>query len=129
MARTAAWLCEKYADMYPDLSPPLCTDAAIAGAVLHDVGKLEELDGSPAGAEYTASGRLIGHILIGRDWLRAAAAQQAERPGGPVDAELLLRIEHVVVSHHGVREFGSPAEPHTPEASDRPARRRIRCEV
>jgi len=113
VVRTTDWLCEKYAGMYPDLAPPLCSDAAIAGATLHDVGKLQELDGSPAGAEYTASGRLIGHILIGRDWLREAAAAA---PGGPVDPELLLRTEHVVVSHHGIREYGSPAEPHTPEA-------------
>ncbi|MEM9703722.1 MAG: HD domain-containing protein, partial [Planctomycetota bacterium] len=113
VVRTTRWLCEKYAGMYPDLSPPLCTDAALAGATLHDIGKLEELDGSPAGADYTPGGRLIGHILIGRDWLRAAAAAQ---PAGPVDEELLLRTEHVVVSHHGTREFGSPAEPQTPEA-------------
>ena len=113
VARTTVWLCEKYAEMYPKLDPPLCSDAALAGALLHDVGKLEELDGSPAGAEYTPAGRLLGHIVIGRDWLRAAAAAA---PGGPVDAELLLRTEHVVLSHHGTREFGSPAEPHTPEA-------------
>ena len=115
VARTTVWLCEKYAGMYPDLDPPLCTDAALAGAVLHDVGKLEELDGSPAGAEYTAAGRLAGHILIGRDWLRAAAAELAAN-GTPVDPELLLRTEHVIIAHHGIREFGSPAEPHTPEA-------------
>ncbi|NNJ25875.1 3'-5' exoribonuclease YhaM family protein [Alienimonas chondri] len=121
VVRTTQWLCEKYAGMYPEMSPPLCVDAALAGAALHDIGKLEELDGSPAGAEYTSSGRLIGHILIGRDWLRAAAAAfeqtgQAGPQGGPADAELLLRTEHVIVSHHGIREFGSPAEPHTPEA-------------
>ena len=111
VARTVVWLCEKYEGAYPDLDPPLCADAAVAGAVLHDVGKLSELDGNPAGAEYTAAGRLVGHILIGRDWLREAAAAV-----GGVDGELLLRTEHVIVSHHGVREFGSPAEPHTPEA-------------
>ncbi|QDT15501.1 3'-5' exoribonuclease YhaM family protein [Alienimonas californiensis] len=116
VVRTTVWLCEKYAGLYPNLAPPLCTDAAIAGATLHDVGKLEELDGSPAGADYTPTGRLLGHILIGRDWLREAAAWQADQPAGPVDAELLLRTEHIVVSHHGIREFGSPAEPHTPEA-------------
>ena len=115
VARTAAWLCEKYAGLYPDLDPPLCSDAALAGAVLHDVGKLEELDGNPAGADYTPTGRLLGHILIGRDWLRAAAAEAAAG-GEPVDPELLLRTEHVIVAHHGTREFGSPAEPLTPEA-------------
>ena len=112
VARTAVWLCEKYAGMYPEMDPPLCRDAAVAGAVLHDIGKLEELDGNPAGADYTPAGRLLGHILIGRDWLRDAAA--AADPA--VDRELLLRTEHVIVAHHGTREFGSPAEPLTPEA-------------
>ena len=115
VARTVVWLCEKYAGMYPEMDPPLCSDAAVAGAVLHDVGKLEELDGNPAGSDYTPTGRLLGHILIGRDWLRGAAADLAAA-GTPVDAELLLRAEHVVVAHHGTREFGSPAEPLTPEA-------------
>ena len=110
VARTAAWLCEKYAGLYPELDPPLCCDAALAGAVLHDVGKLEELDGNPAGADYTPAGRLLGHILIGRDWFNAAAGAAG------VDPELKLRTEHVIVSHHGTREFGSPAEPLTPEA-------------
>ena len=111
VVRTVVWLCDKYAAMYPEMDPPLCTDAAVAGAVLHDVGKLAELDGNPAGADYTPAGRLLGHIVIGRDWLRETAAEI-----GGLDPELLLRTEHVVVSHHGIREFGSPAEPLTPEA-------------
>ena len=63
----------------------------------------------------TASGALIGHILQGRDLVREAAARLAAS-GQPVDTELLLRLEHIVVSHQRLPEWGSPKPPMTPEA-------------
>ena len=56
------------------MQPPLDVSMAVAGAILHDIGKLRELEQQPDGAVYTASGALIGHLLQGRDIVREAAA-------------------------------------------------------
>ena len=86
------------------------TDMMLAGAVLHDIGKLDELqyDGITS---YSRQGNLIGHITIGVTMVREAAAAIDGFP-----ADLRTRIEHLVVSHHGERELGSPVEPMTEEA-------------
>jgi 3'-5' exoribonuclease len=110
VTKTCIYLAEKYAELYPELDPPLDVDLAVAGAVLHDIGKLRELAAGPAGAEYTASGSLVGHILLGRDILREAAAESK------IDPEKLLRLEHVIVAHQRLAEWGSPKPPMTPEA-------------
>ena len=115
VSRHAYYLAQQYAELYPDMTPPLDVGVAVAGAILHDVGKLRELRTTPGGAEYTAAGNLIGHILQGRDLVREAAAAQADA-GDPVDAETLLRLEHVIVSHQRLPEWGSPKPPMTPEA-------------
>jgi 3'-5' exoribonuclease len=85
-------------------------DILIAGAVLHDIGKLEELtyDGATT---YSRDGRLLGHISIGLMMVHDTARQL---PGFPED--LLTQIEHIVLSHHGKTEMGSPVEPMTIEA-------------
>jgi 3'-5' exoribonuclease len=110
VTRTAVYLADKYDDYYPDMKPRLSKDVVVAGAILHDIGKLREIEERPQGAEYTASGNLIGHILQGRDIVREAAA------GREIDAELLLRLEHVIVAHQRLPEWGSPKPPMTPEA-------------
>lgn len=115
VARHANLLATNYAEMYPDMKPPLRVDVATVGAILHDIGKLRELRTNASGAEYTASGNLIGHILQGRDMVREAAARQAEADE-PLDEETLLRLEHVIVSHQRLPEWGSPKPPMTPEA-------------
>ncbi|QDT39935.1 3'-5' exoribonuclease YhaM family protein [Stratiformator vulcanicus] len=111
VTRTAAYLADKYVDLYPEMSPPLSKGLVVAGAILHDIGKLIELRATPAGAEYTAEGRLVGHILLGRDIVRDKANQIED-----FDAETLLRLEHIVISHQNLPEWGSPISPHTPEA-------------
>ncbi len=83
----------------------------VAGAVLHDIGKLIELDYRPQGSGYSARGKLIGHILLGRDLVRDKAATIPE-----MDPEILLRLEHIIVAHQNLPEWGSPIAPHTPEA-------------
>jgi 3'-5' exoribonuclease len=77
---------------------------------LHDLGKLDELTYERA-FNYTDEGRLVGHIAICLRILREHAVQI---PGFP--PQLLLSLEHLVLSHHGEKEFGSPVEPATPEA-------------
>ncbi|HQU46123.1 MAG TPA: HD domain-containing protein, partial [Pirellulales bacterium] len=90
VTRTAVYLAEKYDDYYPDLQPRLNGSLVVAGAVLHDIGKLCELEWQAEGAAMTAPGARIGHILQGRDLVREAAARQAAA-GQPIDAEMLLR--------------------------------------
>lgn len=111
VTRTAVYLADKYGDYYPELQPPLSKGLVVAGAILHDIGKTIELDHQPSGAEYTAPGRLIGHILLGRDLIR----EQARDIAG-LNPETLLRLEHIIVSHHSLPEWGSPIPPLTPEA-------------
>lgn len=110
VTRTCCHLADKYAELYNDLDPPLNKDVIIAGAVLHDIGKLRELTVTPAGADYSAAGSLIGHVLQGRDIVREAAAGQT------IDPEIMLRLEHVIVAHQRLPEWGAPKPPMTPEA-------------
>jgi 3'-5' exoribonuclease len=85
-------------------------DLLVAGALLHDLGKLEELSYDTA-TQYSVEGNLVGHITLGVMTLRDAASGI---PGFP--SELLTELEHLVLSHHGSKEFGSPVEPMTIEA-------------
>lgn len=85
-------------------------DLVIAGALLHDIGKLEELSYNVA-IDYSVEGNLIGHIVIGASMLRDAVREQADFP-----ADLALELEHLILSHHGARDLGSPVLPMTPEA-------------
>jgi 3'-5' exoribonuclease len=88
----------------------LDVDLLLLGVLFHDLGKLRELGAMPAN-DYTLEGRLIGHVVIGRDLLRERCAAI---PGFPED--LQLQLEHLVLSHQGKKEFSSPVEPMTPEA-------------
>ena len=110
VTRTCVYLADKYDEYYPDLEPRLNKGLVVAGGILHDIGKLREIEERPQGAEYTAAGNLIGHILQGRDIVREAAA------GRKLDPELLLRLEHIIVAHQRLPEWGSPKPPMTPEA-------------
>jgi len=109
VTRTAVFLADKYDDYYPKLN--LSKDLVVAGAILHDIGKLQELSAGPEGGSYTPAGRLIGHILLGRDLVREKAATI-----DGFDRELLLRLEHIIVAHQALPEWGSPIPPSTPEA-------------
>jgi 3'-5' exoribonuclease len=85
-------------------------DLLVAGAVLHDIGKLQELAYDVV-TGYSVAGNLVGHIAIGLGMVRDAIR---EMPGFPDD--LRLDLEHLILSHHGARELGSPVEPMTVEA-------------
>ncbi len=110
VTKTCAYLADKYARLYPDLQPPLDKDLVIAGGILHDIGKVREMESTSIGAKYTPSGTLIGHILQGRDILREAALRH------PINEEKLLRLEHIIVAHQRLPEWGSPKPPMTLEA-------------
>ncbi|MEX2188596.1 MAG: HD domain-containing protein [Pirellulales bacterium] len=113
-AKTAEFLAKKYAALYPDLAPPLDADLVVAGAVLHDIGKLRELDQSPAGAARSVAGNLLGHVILGRDMLREAAADP--QIDAKVDPEKLLRLEHILAAHERQAEWGAARPVMTPEA-------------
>ncbi|MHC4398083.1 MAG: 3'-5' exoribonuclease YhaM family protein [Planctomycetota bacterium] len=110
VTRNAVFLARRYAEQYPDMRPPLDRGLVVAGAILHDVGKLRELEQDPTVIQYTPEGELIGHVLLGRDVVREAAAAAS------LGADTLLRLEHLIVSHQRLPEWGSPKPPMTPEA-------------
>jgi 3'-5' exoribonuclease len=85
-------------------------DLVLAGAVLHDIGKLRELEYELATA-YTREGNLVGHIALGLMMIRESAAGLAS-----LADDRRAEVEHLIASHHGSREFGSPVEPMTVEA-------------
>ncbi len=84
-------------------------DLLIAGALLHDIGKLQELSYDTS-TDYTVEGNLVGHIVLGVGMLRDAAREH------PVPVEMLTELEHLILSHHGELEHGSPVKPMTVEA-------------
>jgi len=98
--------CCRLAEVYPILD----RDLLLAGAFFHDLGKVEELEARTA-LEYTDRGRLIGHIVTGTIWVDERARTI---PGFP--RTVLDRLKHMILSHHGTREWGSPVQPLTAEA-------------
>lgn len=88
----------------------LDADLLLAGVVLHDIGKIQELRYARA-IEYSTEGRLLGHITIG---VQMVHDRIKGIPGFP--PQLAVLVEHMIVSHHGSHEFGSPSLPQTREA-------------
>jgi 3'-5' exoribonuclease len=103
------------ADRLLPLYPELDRDLLLMGVFLHDVGKVRELSYDRAFA-YTDEGQLIGHLIIGVEMLNEKAARVPDLTSEPFPPELLLRLKHMILSHHGTYEFGSPKLPMTPEA-------------
>src|SRR5512133_1202335 len=101
--------CLKLAHRIADQYPQVDRDLLVAGAFLHDVGKIRELS-IEKNAEYTDEGRLVGHLVMAAQWIH----DKARRAGVP--RELEHQIVHIVLAHHGRVEFGSPRPPMTLEA-------------
>lgn len=101
-----AELADSVCDHYPWIDRSL----VLAGIVLHDIGKIDELNYRRS-FSYSTRGLLLGHITIG---LEMADEKIRTIPGFP--PELKEKIEHMILSHHGKLEFGSPKEPMFPEA-------------
>ena len=99
-------LCTKVAEMFPDLD----RDLLLTGAILHDVGKTEELTWQTA-FDYSDAGQLLGHLALGERMVRSRADRIEGFP-----EELKLRLSHMILSHHGTADFGSPKLPMTAEA-------------
>ena len=105
------YLIENYRGQHESLREPIVRELAVAGAILHDIGKLVELYGDLANSAYTIPGELIGHITLGRDLIRDTARQLE------IEAPWLVRLEHLILSHQGTAEHGSPKQPMTWEAN------------
>ena len=99
-------MCDYYSSRYPLIN----RDLLITGAMLHDVGKLEELSEFPEN-DYTDEGQLVGHLVIG---YRMLHERIAEVDGFP--KALASQLEHMILAHHGELEYGSPKKPATLEA-------------
>jgi 3'-5' exoribonuclease len=103
------------ADRLLPLYPFVDRDLLLIGIFLHDAGKVRELTYARAFG-YSDEGQLVGHLAIGVELLTTAAAKVPDLTGEPVPRELMLRLQHMILSHHGTLEWGSPRVPMTPEA-------------
>jgi 3'-5' exoribonuclease len=103
---TLVRVCVANAPFYPEVDP----DLLVTGAILHDIGKVRELHWKSSFG-YTLEGQLIGHISIAQGML-----QEKVRSLEPFPEKLRILVEHMILSHHGKYEFGSPKLPMTPEA-------------
>lgn len=109
---TMATVATRIADLYPDVD----RDLLIAGIFLHDLGKVDELSYEHGSFSYTDEGQLVGHLVMGVAMLREKIQKARDLTGEPFPNELRLRLEHMIVSHHGAYEFGSAKLPMTTEA-------------
>ena len=98
-----------------DLYPEIDINLLLAGIFLHDLGKVREMEFGQTFA-YTDEGQLLGHMLIAVQMLDQKIAQVREMTGQPFPEETVLRLKHMIISHHGSYESGSPKLPMTPEA-------------
>jgi 3'-5' exoribonuclease len=110
VTRTAVDLAERYASYYTELKPPLNRDLVAAGAILHDIGRVAELGDEAAAPALTVPGRLVGHVLLGRDLVRESAREQ-----GDVSPELLGLLEHILLSYPASNEAVGARAPLVPE--------------
>jgi 3'-5' exoribonuclease len=103
---TLVRVCLATVPFYPEVDP----DLLVTGAILHDIGKIRELSWKSSFA-YTLEGQMIGHISIAQGMLREKLQVLQ-----PFPERLRVLVEHMILSHHGKYEFGSPKLPMTPEA-------------
>ena len=98
-----------------DLLAGVDRNLLLAGIFLHDLGKIRELNFA-SGCTYTDEGQLLGHLVIAVEMVTEKIAQTEKLLGEPFPPETALRLKHLILSHHGTYEFGSPKLPMTPEA-------------
>lgn len=104
-------VADRIAPCYPEVD----RDLLFLGVFLHDIGKVRELVYERSFG-YSDEGQLVGHLAIGLEMLNEQVRRVPDLTGEPFPPELLLRLKHMILSHHGTYEFGSPRLPMTPEA-------------
>jgi 3'-5' exoribonuclease len=105
----------RLADLVAPLYRALDRDLLLIGVLVHDIGKVRELE-SLQGFSYTDEGQLLGHVLLGLEIVDAKIRAIESRTGRPFAPEAAIRVKHMIASHHGQYEFGSPKLPMTLEA-------------
>jgi 3'-5' exoribonuclease len=110
VTKKCLWLVERYIEHYADLKPPLNRDLVVAAEALHDLGRVVELSDDLLAPQPTVPGRLFGHLFLARDLVRDAAREQ-----GDVNQELVQLLEHIIITHLNLPEWGSPRLPLVPE--------------
>jgi len=103
-------LCKNICEMYTGIDK----DLVLTGALLHDIGKIKEYV-AKAAIEKTDVGNFIGHIVMGDRWIREKITELRKK-GTDFDVDLENKLCHIILSHHGRYEFGSPRLPKTIEA-------------
>jgi len=103
-------LCKNISEMYPNINK----DLLLCGALLHDIGKLKEYTYAAA-IDISNEGNFIGHIVIGEQWIREKIAQ-LKNQGADFPVDLEHQLVHLILSHHGRYEWGSPKMPKIVEA-------------
>ncbi|MDY0087754.1 MAG: HD domain-containing protein [Coriobacteriia bacterium] len=104
---SVASICRTLGAMYPGVD----TDLLVTAALLHDIGKVDELTYDTS-VDYTDEGRLLGHVVLSERRLREAIRDL--KPG--ISADTLTSLSHAILSHHGELEWGAPTRPSTIEA-------------
>ena len=97
------------------LFPRLSKDLMVAGLFLHDIGKTAELTYETSFG-YSDEGQLLGHLVLCTMWIQQKADAASKKAGKPIDAKVVAILQHIILSHHGRYEFGSPKLPAIPEA-------------
>lgn len=99
---------EKLLEVYTHLNK----DLLFAGIILHDVAKIIEMDSSELGivSQYTTEGQLLGHIILGVNLIDRAGREIK------ADSEIIMLLQHMILTHHYEPEYGSPKKPMIPEA-------------
>ena len=105
----------RLADRVAPLYPALDRNLLLVGVLVHDIGKTQELE-SLQGFSYTDVGQLLGHVLLGLEIVDAKIRAIETRTGQRFEPEAAMRVKHMIASHHGQYEFGSPKLPMTLEA-------------
>ncbi|WP_291318853.1 HD domain-containing protein [Desulfonatronospira sp.] len=99
-------ICSQICNLYPELD----RDILLSAAALHDLGKAREILPG-ASREYSHEGKLLGHIFLGLDMMEPFLDKAKD-----LDDDLIMHFKHIIISHHGELEFGSPKRPKTREA-------------
>ena len=110
VAKIAVALVDHYHKMYPDRKKDLSRPIAVAGAILHDIGKVREYEPQLGSHQHSVEGELIGHPILGRDIVREAA-KECE-----LEQAVQLHLEHIVVAHQRYPDWGAAKPPMSLEA-------------
>jgi 3'-5' exoribonuclease len=110
VAKIAVALVDHYHEMYPERKKDISRPLAVAGAILHDIGKVREYEPQLGSHQHSVAGELIGHAILGRDIVREAARDIELEPA------VQTHLEHILVSHQRFPDWGAAKPPMSLEA-------------